>query len=163
MGFSLTNSNRRVRTRMHGGVAGVSGQPLPLCRSSRHHGQVTHYRLLSRRHGAAALRTGPLIFSTSRAEVFPARTPHFRGNHSCASAQPMTCLLTTLEAAAAAAIGVGLSFTQASSARIFSADNLQRDIVASFAKPPSFDRREVLFQIPAIGTIMASGGVLAGL
>jgi len=29
-------SNRRVRTRSHGGVAGVSGQPLPLCRSFRH-------------------------------------------------------------------------------------------------------------------------------
>jgi hypothetical protein len=32
---SVTISNRRVRTRTHGGVAGVSGQPLPLCRSSR--------------------------------------------------------------------------------------------------------------------------------
>src|SRR5260370_1381217 len=31
---SVTISNRRVRTRTHGGVAGVSGQPLPLCRSS---------------------------------------------------------------------------------------------------------------------------------
>src|SRR6266571_362092 len=30
---SVTISNRRVRTRTHGGVAGVSGQPLPLCRS----------------------------------------------------------------------------------------------------------------------------------
>jgi hypothetical protein len=29
-------SNRRVRTRSHGGVAGASGQPLPLCRSFRH-------------------------------------------------------------------------------------------------------------------------------
>lgn len=34
MGASATNSNRRVRTRTHGGVAGVSGQPLPLCRSN---------------------------------------------------------------------------------------------------------------------------------
>ena len=32
-------SNRRVRTRTHGGVAGVSGQPLPLCRSNRLTGQ----------------------------------------------------------------------------------------------------------------------------
>jgi len=32
---SATNSNRRVRTRTHGGVAGVGGQPPPLCRSSR--------------------------------------------------------------------------------------------------------------------------------
>ena len=31
---SETDSNRRVRTRTHGGVAGVSGQPLPLCRSN---------------------------------------------------------------------------------------------------------------------------------
>ena len=30
---SVTISNRRVRTRTHGGVAGDSGQPLPLCRS----------------------------------------------------------------------------------------------------------------------------------
>src|SRR5262245_65222153 len=29
-------SNRRVRTRTHGGVAGVGGRPPPLCRSSRH-------------------------------------------------------------------------------------------------------------------------------
>jgi hypothetical protein len=35
MSVSVTISNRRVRTRTHGGVAGVSGQPLPLCRSSR--------------------------------------------------------------------------------------------------------------------------------
>src|SRR2546427_8410345 len=40
MGSSLTNSNRRVRTRTHGGVAGISGQPLPLCRSSRLHGNL---------------------------------------------------------------------------------------------------------------------------
>jgi len=33
MSVSVTISNRRVRTRTHGGVAGVSGQPLPLCRS----------------------------------------------------------------------------------------------------------------------------------
>jgi len=33
-GASVTISNRRVRTRTHGGVAGVSGQPLPLCRSN---------------------------------------------------------------------------------------------------------------------------------
>jgi hypothetical protein len=32
---SGTYSNRRVRTRMHGGVAGVGGRPPPLCRSSR--------------------------------------------------------------------------------------------------------------------------------
>src|SRR5450759_1032819 len=31
---SVTISNRRVRTRMHGGVAGVGGQPPPLCRSN---------------------------------------------------------------------------------------------------------------------------------
>jgi hypothetical protein len=37
MCVSVTISNRRVRTRTHGGVAGVSGQPLPLCRS---HGQT---------------------------------------------------------------------------------------------------------------------------
>ena len=30
---SVTISNRRVRTRTHGGVAGVGGQPPPLCRS----------------------------------------------------------------------------------------------------------------------------------
>ena len=34
MRASVTLSNRRVRTRTHGGVAGVSGQPLPLCRSN---------------------------------------------------------------------------------------------------------------------------------
>ena len=34
MRASVTISNRRVRTRTHGGVAGVSGQPLPLCRSN---------------------------------------------------------------------------------------------------------------------------------
>jgi len=34
MQVSVTLSNRRVRTRTHGGVAGVSGQPLPLCRSN---------------------------------------------------------------------------------------------------------------------------------
>src|SRR2546426_905089 len=28
-------SNRRIRTRTHGGVAGVGGRPPPLCRSSR--------------------------------------------------------------------------------------------------------------------------------
>ena len=38
---SVSNSNRRVRTRTHGGVAGVSGQPLPLCRSDAVTGQVT--------------------------------------------------------------------------------------------------------------------------
>jgi hypothetical protein len=41
MSVSVTISNRRVRTRTHGGVAGVSGQPLPLCRSS----WVTGHRL----------------------------------------------------------------------------------------------------------------------
>jgi hypothetical protein len=30
---SATDSNRRVRTRTHGGVAGVGGRPPPLCRS----------------------------------------------------------------------------------------------------------------------------------
>jgi hypothetical protein len=35
MRASVTISNRPVRTRTHGGVAGVSGQRLPLCRSSR--------------------------------------------------------------------------------------------------------------------------------
>ena len=34
MRASVTISNRRVRTCTHGGVAGVSGQPLPLCRSN---------------------------------------------------------------------------------------------------------------------------------
>jgi len=34
MGVSVTDSNRRVRTRTHGGVAGVGGQPPPLCRSN---------------------------------------------------------------------------------------------------------------------------------
>src|SRR5260370_13175972 len=34
MGASVIISNRRVRTRTHGGVAGDSGQPLPLCRSN---------------------------------------------------------------------------------------------------------------------------------
>src|SRR5947207_15658920 len=29
---SLTELNRRMRTRMYGGVAGASGRPLPLCR-----------------------------------------------------------------------------------------------------------------------------------
>jgi hypothetical protein len=33
---SVTDSNRRVRTRTHGGVAGVRGQPRPLCRSNPH-------------------------------------------------------------------------------------------------------------------------------
>jgi len=35
MGASVTDSNRRVRTRTHGGVAGVRGRPRPLCRSKR--------------------------------------------------------------------------------------------------------------------------------
>jgi hypothetical protein len=35
LGTEDNASNRRVRTRTHGGVAGVSGQPLPLCRSCR--------------------------------------------------------------------------------------------------------------------------------
>ena len=30
--FSSTELNRRMRTRMSGGVAGESGRPLPLCR-----------------------------------------------------------------------------------------------------------------------------------
>jgi len=34
MRASVTISNRHVRTCTHGGVAGVSGQPLPLCRSN---------------------------------------------------------------------------------------------------------------------------------
>jgi hypothetical protein len=38
MRTSVTISNRRVRTRTHGGVAGVSGQPLPLCRSNEQPG-----------------------------------------------------------------------------------------------------------------------------
>jgi len=33
MDASVTNSSRRVRTRTHGGVAGVGGWPPPLCRS----------------------------------------------------------------------------------------------------------------------------------
>ena len=33
MGANVTDSNRRVRTRTHGGVAGVPGRPRPLCRS----------------------------------------------------------------------------------------------------------------------------------
>ena len=33
--LSVTVSNRRVRTRTHGGVAGVGGRPPPLCRSRR--------------------------------------------------------------------------------------------------------------------------------
>jgi hypothetical protein len=37
---SVSDSNRRVRTRTHGGVAGVGGQPPPLCRSSHING---HY------------------------------------------------------------------------------------------------------------------------
>jgi len=40
MRASVTISNRRVRTRTHGGVAGVSGQPLPLCRSNALIGKV---------------------------------------------------------------------------------------------------------------------------
>src|SRR5438552_6437891 len=32
---SSTELNRRMRTRMYGGVAGESGRPLPLCRFSR--------------------------------------------------------------------------------------------------------------------------------
>ena len=34
MPASVTISNRRVRTRTHGGVAGVNGRPLPLCGSN---------------------------------------------------------------------------------------------------------------------------------
>ena len=37
---SVTVSNRRLRTRTHGGVAGASGQPLPLCRSNAVTGKV---------------------------------------------------------------------------------------------------------------------------
>jgi hypothetical protein len=39
MGVSVTNSNRRVRTRTHGGVAGVGGltaAPMPIKRASGH-------------------------------------------------------------------------------------------------------------------------------
>jgi len=50
----LNFSNRRVRTRTHGGVAGVSGQPLPLCRSNRPFGQC----LQSRVFGKFAYRRG---------------------------------------------------------------------------------------------------------
>jgi len=35
---SSTELNRRMRTRMYGGVAGESGGPLPLCRFWRDHG-----------------------------------------------------------------------------------------------------------------------------
>src|SRR6266699_389255 len=45
---SVTISNRRVRTRTHGGVAGVSGQPLPLCRSSH---LIGMWPICSGRHG----------------------------------------------------------------------------------------------------------------
>jgi len=38
MDASVTDSNRRVRTRTHGGVAGVRGRPRPLCRSYRQFG-----------------------------------------------------------------------------------------------------------------------------
>ncbi len=38
MGVSVTDSNRRVRTRTHGGVAGVGGRPPPLRRSRRSRG-----------------------------------------------------------------------------------------------------------------------------
>src|ERR1700757_3602944 len=38
MAASVTNSNRRVRTRMHGGVAGVGGRLPPLCRSDKQTG-----------------------------------------------------------------------------------------------------------------------------
>src|ERR1017187_7547147 len=34
--YDLNFSNRRMRTRMSGGVAGVRGQPRPLCRSGSH-------------------------------------------------------------------------------------------------------------------------------
>jgi len=40
MAASVTNSNRRVRTRTHGGVAGVGGWPPPLCRSNAHTADV---------------------------------------------------------------------------------------------------------------------------
>jgi hypothetical protein len=44
----VTDSNRRVRTRMHGGVAGVGGWPPPLCRSSRRFAFVVAQRSLAR-------------------------------------------------------------------------------------------------------------------
>src|SRR5712691_435896 len=43
MNANVTLSNRRVRTRTHGGVAGVSGQPLPLCRSNAQTGKVPYH------------------------------------------------------------------------------------------------------------------------
>ena len=41
MGSNVTNSNRRVRTRTHGGVAGVGRRLPPLCRSS--HAAFTNF------------------------------------------------------------------------------------------------------------------------
>ena len=41
---SVTDSNRRVRTRTHGGVAGVGGRPPPLCRSNPLHYVHVHIR-----------------------------------------------------------------------------------------------------------------------
>src|SRR5882762_10365110 len=71
---SVTISSRRVRTRMHGGVAGVGGQPPPLCRSSRLVGralsawhrywtddsqsEVMPYLLQTRRHKIVILTNG---------------------------------------------------------------------------------------------------------
>ena len=47
MHASVTISNRCVRTRTHGGVAGVSGQPLPLCRSNGLTGEMTSSMILA--------------------------------------------------------------------------------------------------------------------
>ena len=42
-------SNRRMRTRMYGGVAGESGRPLPLCRLARN-GLVSHILMCDNLH-----------------------------------------------------------------------------------------------------------------
>src|SRR5260370_33587459 len=73
MRVSAPISNRRVRTRTHGGVAGVSGQPLPLCRSNAFErsreepaGERGHQDYASPDHAANQLRTDPPPFLNGR-------------------------------------------------------------------------------------------------
>jgi len=72
MRVSVTISNRRVRTRTHGGVAGVSGQPLPLCRSNRQAGSYLFARRISPDKRIGVDRTNQLRDGRQPfGEVFP--------------------------------------------------------------------------------------------
>src|SRR5215467_6572577 len=85
MGVSVTDSNRRVRTRTHGGVAGVGGQPPPLCRSTPLNDNTpSRYRVALTRLVARCART-----NLNRASVFYGYNmqPSNKLRKSCASSK----------------------------------------------------------------------------